>query len=623
MCNPSPPGKSLFTIGICDRWVLHARWLMLSRHVLVLGIYLLLNLHPPSVLGSKLGISYEVIIKGVVDRKLLGMLQSVSDAMALRKEKSPATLGLLRRRVDRDIGQFLKVLKSEGHYSGRVTGDINAKTDPVQVTFQVDPGPAYPLKSVDIQITQEGTATKEKPPNLAELGLTLGQVARGRTILNAEAALLRHFKKRGFAFTQLTDRRVEVNHREKSVAVTYRIDLGQRARFGNTEITGLKSIDEAFLRSTIPWKKGDPFNIQLLEDAQTRLIATGLFSTVRVSQGETLQEEGFLPVNITVTERKHRSISAGISYMTDEGAGANISWEHRNLLGRGERLKLDTAVSGISLSAEGTFLKPQFLRNDQTLRLNLRFADENTDAFDSLSISSAILVDRKLTKEITVGAGLAHKFSKVEQQGETERFSLLSLPLYVDWDSSGNLLDPSRGGRVILQLAPYHDIEKTDLNFLKNRITATRYLRLLKTPFLVLAGRASLGVMNGASLLDIPADERFYAGGGGSIRGYAYQSVGPLDEDDDPIGGRSVLELSAELRFKLTDRIGMVTFLDGGSAFASILPDSSEDLQWAAGLGFRYFTPIGPLRLDVGFPLDRRTEIDDAFQIYVSIGQAF
>jgi translocation and assembly module TamA len=129
--------------------------------------------------------------------------------------------------------------------------------------------------------------------------------------------------------------------------------------------------------------------------------------------------------------------------------------------------------------------------------------------------------------------------------------------------------------------------------------------------------------MNGASLLDIPADERFYAGGGGSIRGYAYQSVGPLDEDDDPIGGRSVLELSAELRFKLTDRMGMVTFLDGGSAFASTFPDSSENLQWAAGLGFRYFTPIGPLRLDIGFPLDRRTEIDDTFQIYVSIGQAF
>jgi translocation and assembly module TamA len=504
-----------------------------------------------------------------------------------------------------------------------VTGNISAKTDTVQVTFQVNPGPVYPLKSVDIQMAQEGAVTMEKAPDLAELGLTLGQAARGRTILNAEETLLRHFKKRGFSFTRLIDRRVEINHREKSVAVTYRIDLGQPTRFGNTEITGLESIDEAFLRGQIPWKKGDQFNVQLLEDVRNKLATTGLFSTVQVSQGETLQAGGFLPVNITVTERKHRSISAGVGYRTDEGAGASISWEHRNLLGRGERLKLDTAVSGISLSAEGTLFKPQFLRNDQTLRLNLRFADETTDAFDSLSISSAGLVDRKLTKKITVGAGLGHKFSKVEQKGETERYSLLFVPLSFDWDSSDNLLDPKSGGRMILQVAPYQDIEKTDLNFLKSRITATRYLRLLKAPSFVLAGRASLGAINGASLLDIPADERFYAGGGGSIRGYAYQSVGPLDEDDDPIGGRSVLELSAELRLKLTDRIGMVTFLDGGSAFESTFPDSSENLQWAAGLGFRYFTAVGPLRLDVGFPLNRRKDIDDAFQIYVSIGQAF
>jgi len=615
--------KSFLLFNICRRYPFHSQGRIVILISVFLAPYLFLNLNPDSVFGAKLGVPYKVMIQGVDDPRLLDLLSSVSDALALEKTKPPATLGLLQRRVDRDIGQFLKVLKSEGFYGGRVTGDINAKTDPVQVTFQVNPGPAYPLKSVDIRMTQEDTATKEKPPDVAELGLTLGQAAKGRTILNGEAALLRHFKKRGFALTQLTDRRVEVNHREKSVAVTYQIDLGQRARFGNTEITGLQSIDETFLRSTIPWKKGDPFNIQLLEDAHTRLIATGLFSTVRVSQGETLQEEGFLPVTMTVTERKHRSISAGVSYRTDEGAGANISWEHRNLLGRGERLKLDTAVSGISLSAEGTFLKPQFLRSDQTFRLNLRFADENTDAFDSLSISSAGLVDRKLTKKITVGAGLAHKFSKVEQKGETERFSLLSVPLHFDWDSSDNLLDPRSGSRMIIQVAPYQDIEKTDLNFLKSRITATRYLRLLKAPSLVLAGRASLGAINGASLLDIPADERFYAGGGGSIRGYAYQSVGALDEDDDPIGGRSVLELSAELRLKMTDRIGMVTFLDGGSAFASTFPDSSEDLQWAAGLGFRYFTPIGPLRLDVGFPLNRRKDIDDSFQIYVSIGQAF
>ena len=613
----------MYALENCQKWTLHARLLVFSRHIMVLGVYLLLNLHPHSALGSKLGVSYEVVIKGIDDRNLLGMLQSVSDAVALREEKPPATIRLLQRRADRDVGQFLKVLKSEGYYGGRVEVDINENMDPIQVTFHVYPGSAYPLKSVEVRFTGKDPATQERQPNLAELGLTLGQAARGRTILDAQEKLLRHFKKMGFAFSQLADRRVVVNHKERSVGVAYVINLGRPAYFGNTEFTGLQSIDESFLRGKILWKKGDQFNTELIEKVQDSLIGTGLFSTVKVTPGQEIEEGGLLPINIAVAERKHRSVSAGVSYRTDEGAGANISWEHRNLLGSGERLKLDTAVSGISLSAEGTFFKPHFLRNDQTLRLNLRFADENTDAFDSQNISSAVLVDRKLTKEITVGAGLAHKFSKVEQKGETQHFSLLSLPLHFDWDSSDNLLDPSRGGRFVLQIAPYQDIRVPELNFVKGRITATRYLRLLERPSLIFAGRAALATIRGDKQLDIPADERLYAGGGGSIRGYAYQSVGPLDEDDDPIGGRSVLELSAELRFKLTNRLGMVTFLDGGSAFASAFPDSSEDLQWAAGLGFRYFTPIGPLRLDVGFPLDRRKNIDDAFQIYVSIGQAF
>ena len=173
--------KSFFLLNIYRRYPLYTRQRIVSLISLFLALYLFLNLHPFRVFGAELGISYEVIIQGVDEPKLLKLLQSVSDARALAKTKPPATLGLLRRRVDRDIGQLLKVLKSEGHYGGRVTGDINAKTDPVQVTFQVDPGPVYPLKSVDIQTTQEGAATKEKPPDLAALGLTLGQAARGRT----------------------------------------------------------------------------------------------------------------------------------------------------------------------------------------------------------------------------------------------------------------------------------------------------------------------------------------------------------------------------------------------------------------------------------------------------------
>jgi translocation and assembly module TamA len=211
--------------------------------------------------------------------------------------------------------------------------------------------------------------------------------------------------------------------------------------------------------------------------------------------------------------------------------------------------------------------------------------------------------------------------SQVEQIGE-ENYRQIFLPLYFKWDTGDDLLDPTRGGRLFLQVMPFFDVTGSDSDFIKGYARYRHYIPVLKKPLLTLAGKVSIGVIEGSGLVSIPADERFYAGGGGSIRGYAYQSVGPLVAGD-PIGGQSLIELSAEVRVKLTDHLGLVGFLDGGSAFADTIPDSSQDLRWGSGAGLRYFTPIGPLRFDVAVPLNRRPEIDDSFQIYISLGQAF
>jgi translocation and assembly module TamA len=220
------------------------------------------------------------------------------------------------------------------------------------------------------------------------------------------------------------------------------------------------------------------------------------------------------------------------------------------------------------------------------------------------------------------GAGLGYKYSRVKQFGVEDEFSLISLPGRFTWDTSDDLLDPTRGGRLNLRLAPFFDTFKGSLGFVKGYGSYSRYLKISKKPFLVLAGRAALGSIWGEERDSIPADERWYAGGGGSVRGFAYQFAGPLF-DGDPIGGRSLLELSFELRAKVTKKIGIVTFIDGGSAFKAEFPDFKEDLRWGGGVGVRYYTPIGPVRLDVAVPLNPREDIDDPFQIYISIGQAF
>jgi len=569
-----------------------------------------------------LGRDFAVTIKGVADTELHDTLEGISDTVALRQERPPMTLPLLRRRAERDIPRFLKALKAEGYYGAHVTLDIHVEAEPTSVVFEVEVGSAYLLKAVEIETAGEEEAFQAKLPTAQELGLSLGEAGRARAILNGQERLLHFLKTEGFPFPQMVERKVTVNHGEHSVAVVFRIEPGPAARFGPTEIRGLKSLDEHLLRNKILWQEGDRYNAELVAEVQKSLNRTGLFAMVRVVPEETLEAVGRLPITITVAERRHRSVGAGISYKTDEELGVKMSWEHRNLFHGGERLTLSAHFSDFTRAAEGTFREPHFRRREQSLVVNSRLAEDCPDAYTSRSLRSEVIIERDLGKDMTGSAGLGFKTSRVEQLDEEDTFNLLFLLLGFNRDTSDEPLDPRQGGRLAIQLAPYYDTEDKDFAFLKGQIDLSRYMELLASPSLVLAGRVAVGAMTGASFEEVPADKRFYAGGGGSIRGYPYQSVGPL-EDGEPIGGRSLLEISTELRLKVTDRIGLVSFLDGGSAYEDSSPDVGDHVRWGAGLGLRYFTPIGPFRFDVAVPLDKRSDVDDDFQIYVSLQHAF
>ena len=199
---------------------------------------------------------------------------------------------------------------------------------------------------------------------------------------------------------------------------------------------------------------------------------------------------------------------------------------------------------------------------------------------------------------------------------------LISLPATFNWDRSNDRLDPTAGGRLTLTNEPFVDVFGNDLAFNRSRLDYSHYLQVLAAPRVVLAGRTAIGTLFGASRADVPADLRFYAGGGGSVRGFAFQKAGELDDRNDPLGGRSLFEASGEIRVRVTESIGVVAFVDAGAAFTSSYPDFDDELRIGAGPGLRYFSPIGPLRLDVGFPVNPR-DSDDAFQLYISIGQAF
>jgi translocation and assembly module TamA len=299
-----------------------------------------------------------------------------------------------------------------------------------------------------------------------------------------------------------------------------------------------------------------------------------------------------------------------------------VFWEHRNLFGEGEQLRLTLTAAQIEQGLEASLRKPTYPGLRQSLIFNVSLSNENTDAYDQQSASALAGIESGFLENWLLTAGLAPEFSKVEEMGSNEEYLLLGMPLTGIRDVRNDLLNPTRGTRLDLTLTPYYGLGPDDPSWLTGTAGGSSYLGIDEDRRFVLANRLKVGFLVGSSNDDVPASKRFYAGGGGSIRGYEFQTVGDLDASNDPIGGRSLIEVSTELRIRVTEQIGVVPFVDGGTVYTSSYPDFSNTFRWAGGLGLRYFTGIGPVRLDVAFPINRR-DTDDTYQFYISFGQAF
>ncbi len=568
--------------------------------------------------SSALEVRYRVRVEGVEDRSLRTDLMSVTDSVALIK-RPPISEIQLRRRAERDVPRLLKVLRANGYYAATVQVRVDSGRRRKRVVFEVDLGPRYVFRELKIVAVDEDAPSGPTP---AEVGMVAGEPASTRIALRAEDLIVQFLERQGYPLARANQRRVAVEHEARAVDVAYYYEAGPPAVFGKTTVDGLQSVGERFVRGKLPWDAGDQYDGSLLRLGQRRMVGADLFASVLVVKEDELTDAGAMPIRIDLSERKHRSIILGAGYATDEGIRGRISWEHRNLFSEGERLAWTWSASEIGYSTESRFQKPDFRRLDQTLKLTLRVAQDEPDAFRSRNVSALLGVDRGLRGGLVVGAGVGLKYSSVRDASIEDRFGLLYLPLHLDWDGSDDVLDPRRGGRITLSAAPYHEVIESELTFLKARVGLSRYLRLLRRPEVDLAMKAVVGTIFGASRDDIPADERYYAGGGGTLRGYAYQSVGPID-DGNPLGGKALALASAELRWRLRGNLGLVAFSDGGTVYEASFPESLDDFRWGAGVGVRYFTPVGPLRFDLAFPLNRRASVDDSYQFYVSLGQAF
>lgn len=539
------------------------------------------------------------------------------------KAPSPSTLGQLRRRAAEDADRLNDVLRSEAYYNGRVEVAIQeAQGGRFDVIFQVALGPRTMIHSFEIVYADRPSDMAALPQDGAALGLKPGRAARAQRVIDLTAAALTFLENHGHPRPKLANRKVVIDLGTHEADITLTIEAGSPERFGEIAIENDGRTKDAYVLSLAKFKPGETYDRGKAEATVTALRQTGLFEQVTLDAVDTPDDT--VPQKLTLKERPYRSIGVGARWSSDQGPGVTTFWEHRNLFGAAEKLHLDLVIAQEEQLVGAHFNKPHFLRDDQNLLADFEIAHEITDAYRENRIKTAVALARKLRENLDVSGGLSFEIERTTDSAGYHAYELFGVPLTGRYDGSDNLLDPTKGVRLGLAVTPYGGTsDGTPTTFVKLETTGSTYWSFGKRPDLTLALRGRYGSMLAQQTGDVPGSIRFYAGGGGSIRGYGYQLVGPLDQNNKPLGARSVLEASAEARYRITRDIGVVAFLDGGNAYSTATPKFGEPLQWGAGLGLRYYTPIGPIRADVGIPLNRRRGVDDAFQVYFSLGQAF
>ncbi len=572
------------------------------------------------------GLAYTVRYEGELPPETLALLKEVSKAEALRQTPPDSAL-LLERRAEEDKAAFAKVFQSEGRFAATVAAEVDQTASPAVLTFRIAPGPRFELRQVLLRPAGEAPGRPADLPTPASIGLPVPAPFSAKAVVDAEAAITERLRRNGHPFAKIAERRVTADFDTRAVTVVWDVDAGPRAAFGPVAYKGLVSVKEGYLAGLVPWRRGEAYDADLLTRYRKKLSGLDLFTVVQVEPGQAVDTAGEVPVVVTVAERKHRTVKGGLDYKTDEGPGANLGWEHRNLFGGGERLSVAAGASAIEQSGEAAFEKPGCITPKELFKAKAKVTDENKKAYKGQSAQATATIRRQFTDAFSAATGFGYRASRIEVdrsrpwQDDT-RYGFVFLPVEAALDTRDDVLDPQKGLSGTLALSPYWGTLVHGPNFIRPEFSLATYLKLLDKPGVVLATRVSGGANVGADRDDVSPDLRWYAGGGGSIRGYPYQSVGPL-RGKTPLGGGSMLTFSSELRWRVTELIGVVPFLDGGSSFANPLPPYNQSLLLGAGLGVRVFTPVGPVRLDVATPLTPRKDIDDIAQFYFSIGQAF
>lgn len=534
------------------------------------------------------------------------------------------------RRRARDAGEdAIAVLRSEGYYAYEVEPDVS-DAEPPQAVVRIRPGPRFVIADPKVEWTGDPPQPEVRQAGEAVMGLANGAPGRAADVIGAEGRIVAAVQKRGYADVAPGQREVVVDHADHTVRPTYRIVAGQLVRLNGVDLITEGRTNPRWLTALAPWREGETYDPEDVAELERRLLDTGVYDSVTVALApkERTTADGLRPVIVSLADRKRRTIEAGASYSTTEGVGVDVRWTRYNVFGRADTLSLLGRLSELDSRLEGSLTLPHWRRPQQTLTQTAAAYDIKTDAYDETGVGVRADVQRRFRKTsyLTVGASL--DYSETQEKDPAlatplgrELITIAGLAA-MSLDRSDDPLDPKRGWRVEARGEPTYITGEDSLAYLKVQAQGSVYVPFDARARTVVAGRLRAGALVGGSVPEVPASRRFFSGGGGSVRGYAYQAIGPrITNTETPLGGASLLEASIEVRQRIGERWGVVAFVDGGAVGTSEFP-SGSDFSAGAGVGVRYDLGFGPIRADIAIPLDRRPT-DPAFQIYLSIGQSF
>ena len=608
--------------------------------------------------------AYQVDLTSVGNADIDQTTKATSDLLSLRSAAPVSPFGLIAR-ARSDTDRLKTALESFGYYESRVIININGVplTDPglgdaltaqpkgstARVAISFTLGTLYHLRRIDID--------GEVPPpiNAREtLGLSTGQPAVAALVLAGGARLLSALQEQGYAFAQV-DSPVAYEAADAPVLdLNFHVVAGRKVNIGDIHVEGLQRVHESLVRSRLLLRSGDLYKPSAIEAARRDLLGMNVFGQVSVLVGSKADESGGVPITFKMRERLRHAISVSAAYSSDLGGSGGATWTDRNVFGNAEQLSFaasvinlggsDTTGTGYDTSAK--YLIPEFLHRDQSLQFALSALKQQLQAYDQKAKTASVTLSRKLSSIWTVSAGLSTTDETILQvinasqhppstafvpdPPQTFNYTLIALPFKIVYDSTNlptALEDPRHGFRGSLSLTPTLAIGRPNSTFLISILNLATYFDLnnvlpLEPGRSVLAARALAGIAEGAGELSLPPDQRFYAGGTSTVRGYGYQLVGPtFPHLANPSGGTAITAAGVEFRQRLYTNWGVVAFVDAGQVSASLKPLRS-DTRIGTGAGARYYTPIGPIRFDVAVPVGRR-EGEDSFEVYIGLGQAF